>query len=124
MVSHTPPTVVTAPTALTYHRPVPVDPPLADEGGRRATIGVAELVAQISAESADRPRYLLGLAGPPGCGKSTFATRVERLVARHVDHGRSPDDARSFVMRSDEANASLVAASRHRADVVVDPSRP
>jgi pantothenate kinase len=51
-------------------------------------------------------------------------TRVDRLVARHVDHGRSPDDAREFVLASDEANAALVAASRHRADVVIDPSLP
>ncbi len=52
------------------------------------------------------------------------ATRVERLVARHVRHGRSLDDAREFVRTSDEANAAIVAASRHRADVVIDPSLP
>jgi pantothenate kinase len=52
------------------------------------------------------------------------ATRVERLVARHVRHGRSPDDAREFVRTSDEANAVIIAASRSRADVVIDPSRP
>jgi pantothenate kinase len=52
------------------------------------------------------------------------ATRIRRLVARHVRHGRSPDDARRFVRMSDEANAVIVAASRHRADVVIDPSRP
>jgi pantothenate kinase len=51
------------------------------------------------------------------------ATRVERLVARHVGHGRSPADAREFVQMSDEANAAIVAASRHRADVMIDPSR-
>ena len=51
-------------------------------------------------------------------------TRVERLVARHVSHGRSPDDAREFVLTSDEANAAIIVAARHRADVVIDPSRP
>ena len=51
-------------------------------------------------------------------------TRVERLVARHVRHGRSLDDAREFVRSSDEANAVIIAASRSRADVVIDPSRP
>jgi pantothenate kinase len=50
------------------------------------------------------------------------AERVERLVARHVRHGRTPDDAREFVQRSDEANAAIVGASRRRADLVVDPS--
>ncbi len=49
-------------------------------------------------------------------------TRVERLVARHVDHGRSSDDAREFVLASDEANAAIVAATRPRADVVIEPS--
>lgn len=52
------------------------------------------------------------------------AVRVERLVARHVSHGRTPDEARDFVGRSDEANAALVAASRHRADVQIDPLLP
>lgn len=45
--------------------------------------------------------------------------RVQRLVARHVAHGRSPEAAREWVLRSDEANARVVAASRHRADRVV-----
>lgn len=45
--------------------------------------------------------------------------RVERLVARHVAHGRSPEAAREWVLRSDEANARLVAPGRERADVVV-----
>ena len=45
--------------------------------------------------------------------------RVERLIDRHVRHGRSRDDAVRFVHRSDEANAALVARTRQRADVVV-----
>ncbi len=52
------------------------------------------------------------------------ATRVERLVARHVRHGRSLEAAREFVRMSDEANAVIVAATRSRADVLIDPSRP
>lgn len=51
-------------------------------------------------------------------------TRVERLVARHVSHGRSLEDAREFVRTSDEANAAIVAATRPHADVVIDPSLP
>lgn len=47
-------------------------------------------------------------------------TRVARLVARHVRHGRSPDEAREFVRMSDEANATIVAATRPHADVVID----
>lgn len=45
--------------------------------------------------------------------------RVERLVARHVAHGRSPQAAAEWVHRSDEANARLVAAARDRADRLV-----
>jgi pantothenate kinase len=52
------------------------------------------------------------------------ATRVERLVARHVRQGRSLEDAREFVRTSEEPNAALVAATRQYADVVIDPSRP
>jgi pantothenate kinase len=47
------------------------------------------------------------------------ALRVERLVARHVAHGRPRDEAQAWVERSDEANARLVAGTRGRADLVV-----
>ncbi|WP_030196963.1 nucleoside triphosphate hydrolase [Streptomyces sp. NRRL S-87] len=47
------------------------------------------------------------------------SVRVERLVARHVRHGRSPDEAAAWVSRSDEANARLIAATRRHADLVV-----
>lgn len=49
--------------------------------------------------------------------------RVERLIARHVAHGRSPDAAREWVLRSDEANARLAAATRDLADWVVAEPR-
>lgn len=42
--------------------------------------------------------------------------RVERLIARHVAHGRSPQAAREWVLSSDEANAEVISASRARAD--------
>jgi pantothenate kinase len=47
------------------------------------------------------------------------SVRVPRLIARHIEFGKSPDEAREWVMRSDEANAAVVAPTRHRADVVV-----
>lgn len=47
------------------------------------------------------------------------AVRVPRLIARHIEFGKSPEAAREWVMRSDEANAVVVAASRSRADAVV-----
>jgi pantothenate kinase len=48
--------------------------------------------------------------------------RVERLVARHVAFGKSLAAARAWVEQVDEANARLVDAARHRADLVVDLS--
>jgi pantothenate kinase len=45
--------------------------------------------------------------------------RLERLIDRHIRFGRSPEQARAWVFRSDEANARLVEATRHRADLVV-----
>uniref|UniRef100_A0AAU2JJM3 Nucleoside/nucleotide kinase family protein n=1 Tax=Streptomyces sp. NBC_00049 TaxID=2903617 RepID=A0AAU2JJM3_9ACTN len=47
--------------------------------------------------------------------------RVRRLVDRHVRHGKEPAYARAWVDRSDEPNARLITAGRHRADLVVDP---
>ena len=44
------------------------------------------------------------------------ASRVERLVARHVAAGRSVDDANEWVRRVDQANADLVEAAAGAAD--------
>jgi pantothenate kinase len=46
--------------------------------------------------------------------------RHERLVARHVRFGKSRAAAEEWVTRSDEANAEQVAATRARADLVVE----
>jgi pantothenate kinase len=46
-------------------------------------------------------------------------TRLQWLIQRHIDFGKAPDEARAWVMRSDQANAAVVAATRDRADVVV-----
>ena len=46
-------------------------------------------------------------------------TRLRWLIQRHVEFGKSPEAARAWVLRSDEANAELVAATRDRADVLI-----
>lgn len=46
--------------------------------------------------------------------------RRERLVRRHVEFGKSPDQARAWVHRVDEPNAALVQRSAHLADLHVD----
>ena len=48
------------------------------------------------------------------------ATRRERLLARHVAFGKTPDEARAWVARVDEPNARLVEAAAERADLVVE----
>ena len=45
--------------------------------------------------------------------------RVQRLIQRHIQFGKTPEYARTWVMRSDEPNADLVKATAHTADVLV-----
>jgi pantothenate kinase len=46
-------------------------------------------------------------------------TRLRLLIARHIEFGKAPDFARDWVMRSDQRNAELVAATRARADALI-----
>jgi pantothenate kinase len=46
--------------------------------------------------------------------------RRDRLVARHVTHGKHEEAARDWVTTVDEPNAVAIAACRHRADFVVN----
>ncbi|MEN9621317.1 MAG: hypothetical protein RL499_1510 [Actinomycetota bacterium] len=43
-------------------------------------------------------------------------TRHERLIARHVAFGKTPDAARAWALGPDEANAALIAPTLARAD--------
>lgn len=45
--------------------------------------------------------------------------RVRRLIARHIEFGKSPSAAREWVLRSDQANAALVAPTASDADLIV-----
>lgn len=45
--------------------------------------------------------------------------RISGLIERQIAKGLTPDAAKEWVMRSDEANARLIAATRDRADLVV-----
>ncbi|KHL03506.1 nucleoside/nucleotide kinase family protein [Sinomonas humi] len=45
--------------------------------------------------------------------------RRERLIARHVAFGKSPEAARAWALGTDEANAALIAATAERADRVL-----
>ena len=46
-------------------------------------------------------------------------TRVDRLIQRHIDHGKSPQEALDWFEGSDRHNGDLVARTRHRAGVIV-----
>ncbi|CAL9345382.1 nucleoside/nucleotide kinase family protein [Streptomyces sp. Tu 3180] len=48
--------------------------------------------------------------------------RMRRLVARHEEFGKSHEEAVAWVLRTDQPNAELVAATRDRADLVVPRS--
>jgi pantothenate kinase len=50
---------------------------------------------------------------------SEEAARVQRLVARHIQFGKSPDEARAWVATTDQRNSDLVAATAGRADRVI-----
>ncbi|MFF2650721.1 nucleoside/nucleotide kinase family protein [Streptomyces sp. NPDC058045] len=45
--------------------------------------------------------------------------RLRRLVDRHVEFGRSPEEAHARAHGTDQANAVTIAATRARADLVV-----
>ena len=45
--------------------------------------------------------------------------RRSLLIARHVRFGKTPEAARAWALGTDERNAKLVAATKHRANLVV-----
>ena len=46
--------------------------------------------------------------------------RLARLFSRHVAYGKSPDEAQAWSRGPDQRNAAVIAATRDRADVVLD----
>jgi pantothenate kinase len=50
---------------------------------------------------------------------SEEASRVERLVARHIQFGKAPDEARAWVASVDQRNADLVEGTAAKADRVI-----
>ncbi|MFT4029547.1 MAG: nucleoside/nucleotide kinase family protein [Protaetiibacter sp.] len=47
------------------------------------------------------------------------AVRLDRLVARHIAHGKTPDAARAWATGPDEANAAAIRRGTARADVLL-----
>jgi len=50
---------------------------------------------------------------------SEESARVERLVARHVQFGKTPPEARAWVAPTDQRNSDLVAGTAGRADRII-----
>jgi pantothenate kinase len=50
---------------------------------------------------------------------SDESERIERLVARHVEFGKTPEEARAWVATTDQRNSELVAGTVGRADRVI-----
>lgn len=48
------------------------------------------------------------------------AVRHERLIARHIAFGKTPEEARAWVLGPDQRNAELVASGAARADLVLE----
>lgn len=47
--------------------------------------------------------------------------RLERLIQRHVQFGKTPEEARQWVFRVDEANARVIEETRDRATALFRP---
>lgn len=45
--------------------------------------------------------------------------RLDRLIRRHEAYGKTPEQARAWSTGTDQRNADLIEAARHRADLVV-----
>ena len=45
--------------------------------------------------------------------------RIERLIARHIAFGKTPDEARAWSLGPDEANARVIEGTAGRADHVL-----
>jgi pantothenate kinase len=50
---------------------------------------------------------------------SDESKRIARLIARHIEFGKTPDEARAWVETTDQRNAELVAGTVDKADRVI-----
>ena len=50
---------------------------------------------------------------------SEESDRIDRLVARHIEFGKTPEEARTWVATTDQRNSELVAGTVRRADRVI-----
>jgi pantothenate kinase len=48
------------------------------------------------------------------------AVRLDRLLARHVEFGKSPEDAAAWMLVTDAPNADSIAATADLADLIID----
>ncbi len=118
-------------TRLRHQRSGTIYAPVFDRGIEEP-IGSAVPVAADVALVITEGNYLLlqdgGWAAVRGCLDEVWFLDVEphareqRLVLRRQSFGHAPADARRWVTSVDERNADVVAATRHRADLLVHRS--
>lgn len=108
--------------------PDPVYAPRFDRRREEAIAGAIEVPPELSLVLtegnylllADRPwAAVRGLLDEVWFLERDEPERIERLTARHVRYGRSRAEAAARATGTDQRNADLVAATRHRADLVV-----
>ena len=46
--------------------------------------------------------------------------RIERLIARHIRFGKTPEEAENWSRGSDEANARFIELTAHRAENLIE----
>ena len=51
--------------------------------------------------------------------EASEASRIERLVRRHVEYGKTEDEARAWSLGTDQRNAELIASGRDRASMLI-----
>ena len=66
-----------------------------------------------------RGRAVRGLLDEAWYVETDEEMRVQRLIQRHIQFGKTPEPRAPGSLRSDERNAELVATTRPRADALV-----
>lgn len=102
-----------------------VDAPGFDRALEEAVPGAIQISPEVRCVIVEGNYLLLGTGGwertAPMFDLTFFVEldqqrRIDRLVARHEKYGKSPEDARTWSLGPDQANADLIQTTAERAD--------
>ena len=96
-----------------------LDEPVAGEIAIEASARVVVVEGNYLLADAEPWRRVRGLLDEAWFCATDEGMRVQRLVARHTEFGRTPEAARAWALEVDGRNALGIEASRARADLVV-----